>query len=46
MIEGKVSIDGHDLARRDGLAIEGAQEIAVTSHTDGAEVLLMEVPMR
>lgn len=45
VIEGRVSIDGHEMNRRDGLAIEGAEEIAVTSHTDGAEVLLMEVPM-
>lgn len=45
VIKGRVSINGRELSDRDGLGIEGAQEIDVTSHTEGAEVLLMEIPM-
>ncbi len=46
IINGSATIDGQELGHRDGLGIEGAEEIAVTSHTDGTEVLLMEVPMQ
>ncbi|HVZ57269.1 MAG TPA: pirin family protein [Chitinophagaceae bacterium] len=44
VIEGSVSINGQSLARRDGLAITGTDQLDITADSD-AELLLMEVPM-
>lgn len=45
VIEGSVSVNGQKLNWRDGLEIEDAENFDITADA-GAEVLLMEVPMR
>jgi redox-sensitive bicupin YhaK (pirin superfamily) len=45
VIEGSVSVNGQKLNRRDGLEIEDAENFDITADA-GAEVLLIEVPMR
>lgn len=44
ILEGTVEVNGLSLARRDGLAITDTDQIALSS-TNGAEILLMEVPV-
>jgi len=46
VIAGDVTIDGHSLNERDGLGIWETERISLTADSEGAEVLLMEVPMR
>lgn len=45
VIEGDVTLNGIDLHRRDGLGIRDTSRITITSKSQDAEVLLMEVPM-
>lgn len=45
VIEGGFTINGTELSRRDGLGIWETDEFNITSKADGAEILLMEVPM-
>lgn len=45
VLRGEVTIEGHHLQQRDGLGIWDTDQIAFKSDTDGAEVLLMDVPM-
>lgn len=45
VIKGKVTIDGNALHERDGMGIWDTDKITVKSDYQGAEVLLMEVPM-
>jgi len=44
-LSGEVSIEGHALTARDGIGIYDTDKITVAAKSDGAEVLLMEVPM-
>jgi hypothetical protein len=45
VLEGDVIISGQPLNRRDGLGIRDAETLTIESASDGAEVLLMEVPI-
>ena len=45
VIKGDVTIDGNALHERDGLGIWDTEKITVKADSQGAEVLLMEVPM-
>lgn len=44
VIEGKVTVNGQELAKRDGLGIWNVDELEVKSEAD-SRVLLMEIPM-
>jgi quercetin 2,3-dioxygenase len=44
VIEGDVTVNGHELNRRDGAGVRNAASLALQATTD-AEVLLMEVPL-
>lgn len=46
VIEGDGILNGQSLSRRDGLGIWEMSELDFTAGQDGAEVLLMEVPMK
>jgi redox-sensitive bicupin YhaK (pirin superfamily) len=46
VIAGNVTIDEISLNERDGLGIWETEWISITADSEGAEVLLMEVPMR
>jgi quercetin 2,3-dioxygenase len=46
VIAGDVNIDGTSLHERDGLGIWETERISFTADSEGAEVLLMEVPMQ
>ncbi|MDR0872484.1 MAG: pirin family protein [Prevotellaceae bacterium] len=45
VLEGEFEIDGQTLKRRDGLGIWETDGFNIKSLSDGAEILLMEVPM-
>jgi redox-sensitive bicupin YhaK (pirin superfamily) len=45
MIKGDATIEGTSLNERDGLGIWDVEKISITANSQGAEVLLMEVPM-
>ena len=45
LLEGKLSVNGHELTRRDGLGIKKASEIYLIALENNTEVLLMEVPL-
>lgn len=45
IIKGDVTIDGKTLHERDGLGVWNTDKISVKADSQGAEVLLMEVPM-
>ena len=45
ILKGSVTIDGTVLNERDGLEIWDTDKISVTANSQGAEVLLMDVPM-
>ena len=45
VLEGKFSINGIHLDRRDGLGISETNLLNITSEESGSEILLMEVPM-
>ena len=45
VIKGDLTVNGIALNERDGLGVEEASELNVVANSDGAEVLLMEVPM-
>lgn len=45
VLEGKFTINGIQLDRRDGLGIWETDLLNITAESDGAEILLMEVPM-
>ncbi|WP_430816775.1 pirin family protein [Carboxylicivirga sp. RSCT41] len=44
VLEGGLNVADHELTRRDGIGIEGVNEIELSASSD-AKVLLMEVPM-
>jgi redox-sensitive bicupin YhaK (pirin superfamily) len=44
VIEGDVTINGQELNRRDGLGIEGTEELEIKANSQST-LLLMEVPM-
>jgi redox-sensitive bicupin YhaK (pirin superfamily) len=46
VLKGEFDIDGQILNERDGLGIWDTDQISLTARTDGAEILLMELPMR
>lgn len=46
VIKGSITINGTDLQERDGLGLEGVERLDVIAGVQGAELLLMEVPMR
>lgn len=46
VLKGKVSVDTIDLDERDGLGIWNTDKFNLTSNSQDAEVLLMEVPMK
>jgi len=46
ILSGSFTIEGHKLEARDGLGIWDTEGFSLTSHKDGSEILLMEVPMR
>jgi hypothetical protein len=41
-----VTVDGQTLATRDGLGIRDAASVSFSEMSQGAEILLMEVPMQ
>lgn len=45
VLKGKFNLDGIEIENRDGLGIWETEEFTLTSSEDGAEILLMEVPM-
>jgi len=45
VIEGKVSINGIELSRRDALGLSGEQEVKIEA-SDNSDLLLVEVPMQ
>ncbi|AWA30422.1 hypothetical protein HYN48_10155 [Flavobacterium magnum] len=46
ILKGSFTIDGQVLDTRDGFGITGVDSIDISSLSDGAEILLMEVPMQ
>lgn len=46
LIEGGATVNGQELERRDGLGITDAAGLQVKAGNNGAELLLMEVPMQ
>jgi redox-sensitive bicupin YhaK (pirin superfamily) len=46
ILSGSFTIEGHKLEARDGLGIWDTEGFSLTSHKNGSEILLMEVPMR
>jgi redox-sensitive bicupin YhaK (pirin superfamily) len=45
VLKGTFNIDGIEITSRDGLGIWETEQFTLTSSEDGAEILLMEVPM-
>ncbi len=45
VLRGTFNLDGNEISNRDGLGIWETEEFTLTSSEDGAEILLMEVPM-
>ena len=45
VLKGKFNLDGIEVENRDGLGIWETEQFNLTSSEDGAEILLMEVPM-
>lgn len=45
LLEGRLSVNGQELTKRDGLGIRKANEINLNSLENNTEVLLMEVPL-
>ncbi|MEO5893147.1 MAG: hypothetical protein ABIQ31_23050 [Ferruginibacter sp.] len=45
VIKGDVTVANIALNERDGLGIWNTEKITITSNSEGAEILLMEVPM-
>jgi quercetin 2,3-dioxygenase len=46
VIKGKVAIESKELNERDGFGIWNIEEVTIRSLTDGAELLLMDIPMK
>jgi redox-sensitive bicupin YhaK (pirin superfamily) len=46
IVEGSFKVDGFDLASRDGLGMWEVEKVAIEAVSEGAEILLMELPMR
>ena len=46
VIEGEATINGQALGKRDGLGISGVDKLDLKAGPHGAEILLMDVPMR
>jgi quercetin 2,3-dioxygenase len=46
VLNGDVTINGQQLNKRDGLGVTETDKLSILSNSDGAEVLLMEVPMQ
>lgn len=45
VISGSTVINGHELGPRDAMGVEGADALELTAGNDGAEILLIDVPM-
>lgn len=45
VLKGTIHVNGQELTERDGFGIWNIDKISITSQSQGAEVLLMEVPM-
>jgi redox-sensitive bicupin YhaK (pirin superfamily) len=45
VVSGQFNINGYDLDERDAIAISQTDTINILSKTDGAEILLMDIPM-
>jgi redox-sensitive bicupin YhaK (pirin superfamily) len=45
ILEGKATIEGQELERRDGFGIWETDKISITATTDNTKILLMDVPM-
>lgn len=45
IIEGEATINGQSLAQRDGLGVWDVDSLDITTGTNGARILLMDVPM-
>ena len=45
VLEGEVTVDAQDLGPRDGYGVWDVESIGIRADSDGARVLLMEVPM-
>lgn len=45
VIKGDVTINGHSINQRDGIGIWDAAQISIQADSQGAEILLMDVPM-
>jgi redox-sensitive bicupin YhaK (pirin superfamily) len=45
VLKGDFSVEGIELNQRDGLAVTETSELAITSKSNDAEILVMEVPM-
>jgi hypothetical protein len=45
ILKGSFAIDEQEMGLRDGLGISGTDQIDIIAKEDGAEILLMEVPM-
>ncbi|MDE1191776.1 MAG: pirin family protein [Arachidicoccus sp.] len=46
VVKGSFDVNGEELNERDGLGIKDADKITITSKTQDAEILLIEVPMQ
>jgi redox-sensitive bicupin YhaK (pirin superfamily) len=46
VLGGNVTVDGQTLATRDGLGVRDAASVSFTDMSQGAEILLLEVPMQ
>ena len=46
VLDGTATINGQALGKRDGLGVSQVAKLEVTAGPDGAEILLMDVPMR
>ncbi|MFT3884549.1 MAG: pirin family protein [Flavobacteriales bacterium] len=45
VIRGSATINGQELNTRDALGVEGTDTLAITTGADGADILLLDVPM-
>ena len=45
VVSGKATVEGHALTERDAIGVSGVDAVEVTMGTEGAELLLIDVPM-
>ncbi len=46
VIKGDITVNGNTLNERDGLGVWDVDQLAITANSQGAELLMMEVPMQ